>query len=56
MKLVNCPFCWRSHLAYDHMNVLCPCGAKYYVATKEWRERRGLKRIIKDKEETSHEC
>ena len=36
---MKCPFCGTSHDVKPHLNIICPCGAKYYINTKEWWDR-----------------
>lgn len=35
-----CPFCGKSHTQRIYINIICPCGAKYYFRTREWLNRR----------------
>lgn len=46
----TCPFCGKEHVTAQWLNVICPCGAKFYVNTHEWLDR-NTGRIIKVKEE-----
>ena len=45
MRDVTCPFCGERNLARWHLNVLCTCGAKFYIHTYEWWDRKSGKRI-----------
>ena len=38
----TCPFCGQTHFQRIRINIICPCGAKYYFHKREWlnRERR----------------
>lgn len=38
-RIVKCPFCGTKHATRPWLNVLCPCGAKYYVRDREWWDR-----------------
>lgn len=40
MRKITCPFCRHQIIARAHVNVLCPCGAKYYIYTKEFWDRK----------------
>lgn len=35
----TCPFCKREHEQHDWLNIICPCGAKYYFREKYWLDR-----------------
>lgn len=37
----RCPFCGKWHIQSMHLNIICPCGAKYYIHTGEWLDRKG---------------
>lgn len=39
-RIVTCPFCKRYHMVPYYLNVICSCGAKYYINTREWLDRR----------------
>ena len=51
-RLVRCPFCGRTHVLRPWLNLVCPCGAKYYIHNKEWWERHGAHRIIGESNES----
>lgn len=36
---IKCPYCGRTHYVAPHLNVICPCGAKYYIHLREWWSR-----------------
>lgn len=36
----TCPFCGREHLQRMSINIICPCGAKYYFHKKQWIDRK----------------
>ena len=36
---MKCPFCGTEHDVKPHLNIICLCGAKYYIHTKEWWNR-----------------
>ena len=41
-----CPFCGKRHITLMYINIICDCGAKFYVRTCEWLNRKtgaGLK-------------
>ena len=39
-RLTVCPFCKKVHKTPFWLNVLCNCGAKYYINTNEWWDRK----------------
>ena len=40
MRKITCPFCDRRHVIAAHLNVLCSCGAKYYIHNGEFWDRK----------------
>lgn len=47
MREIRCPFCKRLNVTRALLNVLCPCGAKYYIHNGEfWDRKDGT--IVKD--------
>ena len=40
MRVINCPFCGTQNISRYHLNVLCSCGAKYYIHNGEWWDRK----------------
>lgn len=38
--IVTCPFCKRYHFVSSHINIICPCGSKFYINTREWWDRK----------------
>lgn len=40
MQLLTCPFCKRKHFTRPHLNVLCHCGAKFYIHNGLWLNRK----------------
>lgn len=42
MRFTKCPYCGRWHPVRAWANILCPCGAKYYIHTREWWDRTRL--------------
>lgn len=36
----TCPFCGKKHFQRMNINIICPCGAKYYFYNKEWLNRK----------------
>ena len=38
--IVYCPYCGRQHVHQNCLNILCPCGAKYYSDTQQWLSRK----------------
>jgi len=36
---MKCPFCGSKHDEKPHLNIICSCGAKYYIHTQEWWSR-----------------
>ena len=49
-RISTCPFCKRAHVTPIWLNVICSCGAKFYIHTNEWWDRKTGK-IIKGGEE-----
>lgn len=47
VRVISCPFCYKQHVANRHINVICGCGAKYYVNTNEFWDRKTGK-IVKN--------
>ena len=47
----TCPFCGNEHVTAQWLNVLCECGAKFYVNTHEWMDRKTGKIIRVEEEE-----
>ena len=43
----TCPFCGKEHVTAQWLNVICSCGAKFYINTHEWWDRK-TGRIIKE--------
>lgn len=35
-----CPFCGKKHYQRIFINIICPCGAKYYFRSREWLNRK----------------
>ena len=46
-RLIVCPFCKRQNVANAWVNVLCPCGAKFYIHNNEFWDRKDG-RIVKN--------
>jgi hypothetical protein len=46
-RVITCPFCNRVNTANVCVNVICSCGAKFYIRTKEWWDRKDG-RIVKN--------
>ena len=40
MNLKSCPFCGRKHHLRMYINIICPCGAKYYALQGYWLNRK----------------
>lgn len=34
-----CPVCGKAHVQRKHINVICPCGAKFYYIQTYWLDR-----------------
>lgn len=47
MREIKCPFCDCTNIIAAHLNVLCPCGAKYYIHNNEFWERKIGGKIVK---------
>lgn len=39
MKFKRCPFCGAIHIWRPHLNIICQCGAKYYIHLNTWLNR-----------------
>lgn len=39
-RISTCPFCGNVNVTRPHINVICPCGAKFYIHTQEWWDRK----------------
>lgn len=48
MLEIKCPFCGRINVNRAHINILCPCGAKYYIHNNEFWERKPGGKIVKE--------
>ena len=48
MRIITCPFCGKEHVSSAYVNVICPCGAKYYIHNNEFWDRKGT--IVKNVE------
>lgn len=48
MREIKCPFCGCLHIKPACINVLCSCGAKYYIHNGEFWERKPSGKIVKD--------
>lgn len=35
-----CPYCGKDHEQLMHINIICPCGAKYYFRENTWFDRK----------------
>ena len=44
----TCPFCRGEHEAALWLNIICPCGAKYYYPQKTWLNRATGERMVED--------
>ena len=44
----TCPFCRREHEQALWLNIMCPCGAKYYYPQKTWLNRATGERVVED--------
>lgn len=40
MRVIECPFCGHKNVARSWLNVLCPCGAKYYISDNTFWDRK----------------
>lgn len=47
MRQIKCPFCECVNVVSAHINVLCPCGAKYYIHNDEFWNRKEPYKIMK---------
>ena len=43
MRIIRCPFCNEQNIARWNINVLCSCGAKFYIHNYEWWDRKNGK-------------
>lgn len=43
VRVITCPFCLKQCVANRHINVICECGAKYYINTHEFWDRKNGK-------------
>lgn len=39
-RTTTCPFCGNVQTTRYWLNVLCPCGAKFYIHNREWWDRK----------------
>lgn len=39
-RVIECPFCGHKNVVRPHINVLCPCGAKYYISDNTFWDRK----------------
>ena len=46
----TCPFCGKKHITHTWLNVICPCGAKFYIHTHEWLNRKTGEKIKVEEE------
>lgn len=37
--MLTCPFCKRTHFTRPYLNVICSCGAKFYILSGMWLNR-----------------
>ena len=44
----TCPFCKMQHEQRMWLNIICPCGGKYYFAQEFWLDRKTGERVIQD--------
>ncbi len=40
MYVKTCPFCGKKHQQRLWVNIICPCGAKYYFTNGKWLQRK----------------
>lgn len=45
MELLTCPFCKRKHFTRPYLNILCHCGAKFYMNDRTWLNRKTGEKI-----------
>lgn len=38
--IVRCPYCGKEYVHQNCVNILCPCGAKYYSHNSQWLSRK----------------
>lgn len=48
MEHKTCPFCGAVHEFKPWLNIICPCGAKYYFMEKFWLNRQTGERRMND--------
>lgn len=48
-RITICPFYGNVQATRPWLNVLCPCGAKFYIHNREWWDRKTGK-VIKEKQ------
>jgi hypothetical protein len=46
-RVITCPFCLKQNVARAHLNVICSCGAKFYIFNNEFWDRKTGK-IVKN--------
>ena len=47
VRIIDCPFCSQQNVARAYINVLCRCGAKFYIHNNEFWDRKTGK-IVKN--------
>lgn len=47
VRIITCPFCGKENVARAHLNVICSCGAKFYISNNEFWDRKTGK-IVKN--------
>lgn len=44
-RITRCPFCKKYHRTPRYLNVICSCGAKFYVNNGQWLDRKTGKSV-----------